>query len=81
MLLYTYYYEVTEQFVRSKDINLSCGLATRLESQPLYDYDSTRDLDAMTRDSTRRTRRVCIILKFIVVLTSATDYRHVEIWK
>jgi len=28
-----------------------------------------------------RYRRVCIILKFIVVLRSAADHRHVEIWK
>ena len=39
-------------------------LVTRLESQPLYDSDSTRD-------STPMTRRVCIIMKSIVVLRSA----------
>jgi len=54
-------------------------------SQPLYDSDLTRNSDIMirdsTRDSTRMTRRVCIILKFIVVLRSAADDRHIEIWK
>jgi len=49
--------------------------------------DSSRDSSHVlvtrdsTRDSTRMTRRVCIILKFIVVLRSAADHRHVEIWK
>jgi len=30
---------------------------------------------------TQMTRRVCIILKFIAVLRSDADHRHVEIWK
>jgi len=38
----------------------------------------TRD---STRDSTLMTRRVCIILKSNLVLRSAADHRHVEIWK
>jgi len=105
-------------FCRAVYLRLFWWLATRLKSQPLYDLDSTRDSDIMTRDSTRvstpvwlgldsglgrydsdstrdsdimtrdstqdsmrMTRRVCIILKFIVVLRSAADHRHVEIWK
>jgi len=58
---------------------------SRLESQLLYDSNSTQDSDVMardlTRDSMRMTHQVCMILKFIVVLISAADHRHVEIWK
>jgi len=50
-----------------------CMTRTRLGSRTLW--------LATTRDSTRMTCRVCIILKFIEVLRSAADHWHIEIWK
>jgi len=64
--------------IRAVDLRLESPFGdSRLDSS--LNPCMTRDL---TQDSTRMTRRVCIILKFIVVLRSAArHHRHVEIWK